>query len=262
MADESSLGQETSALHMACAEVDLRALHRWMGFRGLVDQDHALHCLLTECFGDLAPRPFRLRALRNAAVGVLYGYSRADADALRESAMCFDDPLHEEILQPSTLRSKRMPAGWREGLRLGFEVRVRPIVRLQRDVTRIPEERTRAFREGGLRLGKECDAFQWESLLHPQDGLPRTREAVYRDWLKERLTRDGGAELTEAALVAFRRARAVRKLRGRQSEGPDAVLRGILRITDSAAFSRLLAHGVGRHRAYGFGMLLLRPAVS
>ena len=61
-------------------------------------------------------------------------------------------------------------------------------------------------------------------------------------------------------LVSFQRTRAIRKLHARHSEGPDAVMRGILTITDAAAFSNLLARGVGRHRAYGYGMLLLRPA--
>ena len=37
-------------------------------------------------------------------------------------------------------------------------------------------------------------------------------------------------------------------------------MRGILAITDPTAFADLLARGVGRHRAYGYGMLLLRPA--
>ena len=37
-------------------------------------------------------------------------------------------------------------------------------------------------------------------------------------------------------------------------------MQGILTVTDSAAFAALLARGVGRHRAYGYGMLLLRPA--
>jgi CRISPR system Cascade subunit CasE len=35
---------------------------------------------------------------------------------------------------------------------------------------------------------------------------------------------------------------------------------GELTINDADAFARLLAGGVGRHAAYGFGMLLLRPA--
>ena len=44
------------------------------------------------------------------------------------------------------------------------------------------------------------------------------------------------------------------------SEGPDAVLAGVLEVTDGEAFAALLRRGVGRHRAFGFGMLLLRPA--
>ena len=42
-------------------------------------------------------------------------------------------------------------------------------------------------------------------------------------------------------------------------EGPDATVHGTMTVTDPTAFARLLAHGVGRHRAYGYGMLLLRP---
>jgi CRISPR system Cascade subunit CasE len=34
---------------------------------------------------------------------------------------------------------------------------------------------------------------------------------------------------------------------------------GILEVTGGEAFARLLARGVGRHRAFGFGMLLLKP---
>jgi CRISPR system Cascade subunit CasE len=31
-------------------------------------------------------------------------------------------------------------------------------------------------------------------------------------------------------------------------------------VADPAAFAQLLARGVGRHRAFGLGMLLLRPS--
>ena len=34
---------------------------------------------------------------------------------------------------------------------------------------------------------------------------------------------------------------------------------GALTITDGEKFAQLLARGIGRHRAYGYGMLLLRP---
>ena len=91
--------------------------------------------------------------------------------------------------------------------------------------------------------------------------MERKREEVYREWLSVRLDRKGGAslDLEQTKLVSFQRTRAVRKLHTRHSEGPDAVLRGILTVTDPDAFAKLLADGVGRHRAYGYGMLLLRP---
>ena len=57
----------------------------------------------------------------------------------------------------------------------------------------------------------------------------------------------------------FQRTRAVRKRQSRYSEGPDALMRGVLTVTDGQAFAELLARGVGRHRTYGYGMLLLRP---
>jgi CRISPR system Cascade subunit CasE len=40
----------------------------------------------------------------------------------------------------------------------------------------------------------------------------------------------------------------------------DVTFEGELQVADAAAFAALLARGVGRHRAFGFGMLLLRPS--
>ena len=42
-------------------------------------------------------------------------------------------------------------------------------------------------------------------------------------------------------------------------ERPEVYLDGTLEITDSEAFNAMIARGLGRHRAFGFGMLLLRP---
>ena len=236
-------------LQMIRAELNVRDFQRWMGSRRLQDPDHAMHCLLTECFGDLAPKPFRLILPRGCPQGTLYGYGPAAADDLREAAAICADPLQAKILPVNRLDSKPMPATWMADRRLGFEVRVRPIVR-----------RTGKAQE---RPGKECDAFLHEALQHPErGGMQRTREQVYTDWLAGQLARRGGASLEPGTtkLVAFQRTRAVRKLHARHSEGPDAVLQGNLTITDPQDFHNLLAQGVGRHRAYGYGMLLLRPA--
>ncbi len=273
---------ETATLQMVRAEVNVREFQRWMGTRRLQDPDHAAHCLLIECFGDLAPKPFRLIVPRGGSMGCLYGYGQSDADELRESAAICADPLQTRIIPASTIDSKLMPAEWQTGKRLGFEVRVRPVVRLQKDLNRVPPDKQRLFRQDKRngereckpRPGMECDVFQWKALLYDKGKMPYTREQVYTEWLSDQLGRirkdqngrqiglTGGASLDveRTKLVSFQRTRAFRKLHTRYSEGPDAVMRGVLTITDSAAFSDLLRQGIGRHRAYGYGMLLLRPA--
>lgn len=248
LADPGAAIIAAQPLFMMRAEVALREFRRWMGIRRLQDADHAMHCLLTESFGELAPRPFRLIMPRGQARGVLYGYARHEASALHDAAGTYADPAQLLILLPDRTASKPMPLEWRSGKRLGFETRIRPIVRRSRNAD--------------CRPGKECDAFALEASRYPPGKMPHGREVVYADWLSNQLHRRGGAELDRdrTKLVSFQRTRAVRKRHARHSEGPDAVMRGVLIITDPDAFSSLLAHGVGRHRAYGYGMLLLRPA--
>ncbi len=243
---------QTAALHMLRAVIDANRLHRWMGVKRLQDEDHAMHCLLTETFGELAPKPFRLIVPRNHSSGCLYGYARTDADELRDAAGTFADPAHANILPVETIESKPMPTEWRAGKCLGFEVRVRPVIRLRREAP------------GGKAY--ERDAFQAEADPLPLCEMNRTREQVYADWLARQVERIGGAaiETKSVKLVAFQRVRSVRNGRpgAGRSEGPDAVLRGNMTVTDPAGFPALLARGVGRHRAYGYGMLLLRPPMN
>ena len=233
-------------LQLIRADIRVRNFQRWMGGKRLQDADHAMHCLLTECFGDLAPKPFRLIVPRGAACGVLYGYGHTEADALRESAGIYADPLQAKIFPGHTINSKPMPTEWREGKQLGFETRIRPVRRRSRNVEDCP--------------GRERDAFQLKARQYPKKEMPYSREEVYREWLSDQFDRRGGARLESAELRSFQRTRAVRKLRACHSEGPDAIMRGVLTITDAAAFTALLTQGIGRHRAYGYGMLLLRPA--
>ncbi len=269
-------GQETmttakTSLNMIRAEISVRDLQRWMGMRRLQDPDHAMHCLLTECFGKREAKRygehkdglfsiFRLIVPRGGSRGVLYAYGRADADELRKELSACGDPLQCRVMPEENIDSKPMPSEWQSGKRLGFEVRVRPVVRLERDTSRIPPHIQRSFKEGGLRPGKECDAFLWKAIQHSKGEMQDSREQVYREWLAKQFDGRGGARLESATLQSFQRSRAVRKRHSRHSEGPDALMRGNLIVTDGDAFAKLLANGVGRHRAYGYGMLLLRPA--
>lgn len=237
----------TEPLQMIRAEINLRDFQRWMGMRRLQDPDHAMHCLLVESFGkDLAPKPFRVITPRSGSSGCLYGYGTADVDALREASGMFACPLQASIIPADRIEIKPMPSEWQCGKKLGFEVRIRPVVR--------------PTKNAASHAGREYDAFQLEAERYGKGEMPRSREQVYREWLSQQFSARGGAQLESAALRSFQRTRAIRKRRSRYSEGPDALMRGNLVITDGDAFAKLLAQGVGRHRAYGYGMLLLRPA--
>jgi len=185
---------------------------------------------------------------RRSNTGVLYGYGTANHIQLREQSGIFADPLQSRVLPADTIHSKPMPTTWQAGRRLGFETRIRPIVR-------------RSRRGDNPRAGEQ-DAFLVEALQYPANGMQHTREAVYIKWLTNQFERWGGACLdpNQTKLISFRRKPAAYQLHGHSSEGPDAIMRGTITITDSDDFAGILARGVGRHRAYGYGMLLLRPA--
>ena len=260
-------------LYMIRADIDALQFRRWMGSRRLVDDDHAIHCLLTECFGkdkNIRPQPFRLIIPRSGRSGTLYGYSRAHADELRDAASAFACPLQEKALPLDSLDSKPMPSTWQAGRQLGFEVRIRPVVRPTRNAGQRQCDRHYKKRNDSdrtcphCRPHRECDAFQYEAIKHHNGEMNLSREKIYLEWLQQRFEQKGGAILDMQAvkMTSFRRTRATRKLHQRYSEGPDALIRGELKITDGAKFGDMLAGGIGRHKAYGYGMLLLRPATA
>jgi CRISPR system Cascade subunit CasE len=156
-----------------------------------------------------------------------------------------------------TLAARTFPTRWRVEQRLAFEVRVRPVVR--------------------TKDGRERDAFLHviESTVAPEGETPpgevrvaHDRTKVYADWLKRQFSAEGAAELLHADIHGFRLTRVLRrpsdipggKRKARAICGPDALFKGELCVTDGEAFAQLVRRGLGRHRAFGFGMLLLKPA--
>mgnify|MGYP001765907569 CR=1 FL=1 len=240
-------------LHLIEVPLSLRDLHVWAGERGLgddFDEGVALHHLLAEVFGKAAVQPFRLMVSPRAHDGTLYAYARDDAEALRAAALATLTPGRSAAVQLDRLRSLPRPAEtWTPEQRLGFDLRLRPVVRLHRGLTGTTETGAAVSFDAGA----EIDAFLARSLR----GEAAPREEVYLDWLAERLAPAARLERESSHLAAFRRVRTRRH--GRWLEGPDAIVHGTLVVTEPEAFARLLSAGVGRHRAYGYGMLLLRP---
>lgn len=212
-----------------------------------VDIDYVVHCVLRGLFGELAPQPFVSRD-RGRALEII-GYSHSAADQLLKHAQAISDPLVWAICKEASTVSKPMPRDFLEGSTLGFEIRACPTVR-------------KASNGPHHRQGAEVDVFLsrcWGS----DEGQFVDRSVVYREWLRQRLCSSGGATVIESELLGFSRQQVVRSAHDAKrgltlSERPVATFGGVLRVEDPIEFSRLLRRGVGRHRAFGFGMLLLK----
>lgn len=251
---------------MVYVPLDARALGRWAGRRGLVrggvfDEGYAFHVLLSAVFGKSVLQPFRVFRPSRGGKATLYAYTSQDQGALRRSAEVVAPPDCLDVLDVGNLLTKPMPVRFEAGQRLGFHIRVRPVRRLGHELL---DSQSGAM----LQKGREVDAFRLE-LLHrwPEGwrdptraaaGADISRESVYTTWLAERLAGAADIDTDECRLAAFTRSRTVRGNR-LGPEGPDAVLHGDCIIRDSDEFSKRLRRGVGRHKAYGYGMLLLRP---
>ena len=238
------------SLHMLELYIDPERLIRFAQEHGVNknrDQDlgYAMHAWLKSLLGEKAPKPFRLIQSRTCSPRVL-GYSSADGETLLEQAHKFASPLatNVAIRVEDLRRAKPLPSEWDEGRRLGFEVLLCPVSR---------------------KRGKEKDLFLHRSEAWIESEPPLEREMVYREWMKERMS--GAAELERADLSLFRLVSQYRQ--GSQGGGrrsasrlvrPQALFHGVLRIRNRNEFNALLARGIGRHRAFGYGMLLVRPA--
>jgi CRISPR system Cascade subunit CasE len=239
-------------LHLFKLQPDMPRLVRWaaehrlLPRRGDDDLGYALHAVLAAAFGEFAPKPFALQRDANRPAALL-AYSEHAPDVLRDHAAAFAEPDTAAALGLDSLAAKAMPERFAAARRLGFALRARPTVRTDRDSDRDSV--------------REVDAFL-AAVEGTAPGAGPDRGAVYGAWLAQRLAA-GGVEPERLTLDSFRLSDVQRRGQGRtlrMQRGPDACFTGVLRVVDPDAFALLLARGVGRHRAFGYGMLLLRPA--
>lgn len=233
-------------LHLIQANLDMAGLMRLARKRGLpiraVDLGYTIHCGMRELFGADGPEPFSFKADGGRNISFL-GYANASADDLRKIAEACALPQVYKIMDLDKLESKPMPSNWPVGWRLNFEVRACPIRR---------------------RGKREKDVFLIHCDHREENAPPINREQVYCDWLNEQFERLGGARIVNSSLIGFQRQKLNRRNQAsdrktKVMELTSAHLGGMLEITDQKAFNELLERGVGRHRSFGFGMLLLRP---
>lgn len=254
-------------LHLVRLPVDLRALAAFAVANGVSDDDggYALHRAMRDRFGTAGPQPFRFLPDQSPDRGgpQVLGYL-GNGDSFTDAAgLPAADPLLDRVFGTAAA-PKAMPKDWREGARYAFEVRLRPVVRYGGRVRAARAERDGAWLTRGGKSAQEVDAFVAaceRAGAREEGGVPVDREAVYHDWLTRQFI--PAAELEAVELRQFQRIRTHRSNHGKPGrprvEGPEAIMTGTLVVRDPAAFAAVLARGVGRHAAFGFGMLLLSP---
>lgn len=239
-------------LHLIRVDPEPAECARWFAAEDLLPRDgeddgYAWHALLCAVFGKaLAPKPFRVIARRGRTSQIL-AYSGAAPAELVAAAREFADPLAlgaAGLATGAELAVKPVPA-FAAGRQLGFSLRMRPTVRVDRD--------------GDRNRTAEIDAYV-AALRTSPDTRP-DRQAVYTEWLRSKLGA-GGARMIDVRFDGEERAPVLRRDRDRslrRVEGHAANVAGHLEVADADRFAALLARGVGRHRAFGYGMLLLSP---
>jgi CRISPR system Cascade subunit CasE len=222
-----------SALHLTQIVLDARRTFDWAHREGFAqDQDYTLHAATRRAFGALAPQPWVVRPGSNGKVVVL-GYSNADRDDLHAVMETADVHLRAAIHEVSAKAIPAIPAN----TRLSIEVRVNPVAR-------------RRDRDGRV--------YEQDVALGAPD-----RAAVYQEWLAERLS--GAAVVHACSLTRFQLVRVHRHAEDRPVRRcpgwhTDATLIGVLEVVDPDLFRDKVAKGIGRHKSFGFGALLLRAA--
>jgi CRISPR system Cascade subunit CasE len=235
-----------TALHLLRLKVDPPALMRFAAEHGLLrheDDGHgyAVHAWLAAMFGSHAPQPFRFFERR----GEILGYASADAAALMTYARTYAAPIAWAVLGSDVPASKPMRNDWAAGERLQVDVLACPVSRKD---------------------GCEKDVFL-RALDRLGDYAP-ARGEVYCEWFCRQWSDTVALEHVE--LTGFGRRQVLRRAqrsadggpRGARSlERPFAEFRAVLSVLQPQPFGDLMARGLGRHRAFGFGMVLLSPPV-
>jgi hypothetical protein len=207
------------------------------------DLDMLIKTILTEAFGGAVVRPWSLHR-HSGQIGIVIGYSAisvVDIDMRLKMAL----PSIQTAIK--AVHGHALPSLAKDQT-FRFSVRLCPTMR-------ITPAKDKSHAHG------EIDAF----LVAVQRGEKNIdREGVYARYLADRLK---GATIERAKLTRFRLEQMTRPHRGpsaplsgfAQRVVPDAVLEGILKVSEPELLLRTLTSGVGRQRAFGRGYVRLEP---
>jgi CRISPR system Cascade subunit CasE len=198
---------------------------------GRGDESLVVKTILTEGFAGAVIRPWRILGQHGQHLTVI-GYTEGlDADGLRQR-LSLALPALQSAVSVAGSAPLAIPQA---GQRYRFRLRCVPLIS-------VTGARTR-------------DAYTYEC-NKAGSAVGIDRAAVYADYLQERVA---GSSLADISLDGFQLSSMVRRQQQGWKTGrfPLAELSGVLTVDDPAAFLGPLANGIGRMRAYGFGLLRL-----
>lgn len=224
--------------------VSMHDLARWSAQRGMSankrpDIRASLHHLLDETFGQSVMKPYRIyKNPKDPSRSSIYGYSKKTRNDLVQMSNMIACPNALEVINVEDIRAKAMPANWKSGAILGFDVCTVPVRR----------------RKGS---GKEIDVhvLDLQRLQGAPDSEKPTQAESYLNWLQEKF---GDAAEVIADTVAYRSTPVATKRKKTQVKVPETTFMGNMKIKDPDAFAQMLENGIGRHKSYGYGMVMLR----
>jgi CRISPR system Cascade subunit CasE len=232
--------ESRTTLHLIRFPLHPPRLLRFAFEHGIRQEDetlgYTLHAWLAALFGEAAPKPFRYFDARQEVLA----YARQEASQLLARAEARGQLAALAALDVSKVGSKPLPEGWKAGQRFHVEVLTCPVSR---------------------REGEEKDVFLRAVETLGEAAPPRSE--VYRQWF----LRQWQGVVTFESLEILGMSARVRQLRRARNgsnrlkivERPQALFSGKVIVRDPERFSGLLSRGIGRHRAFGFGMVLLAP---
>lgn len=210
------------------------------------DYGYLSHAFMRKAFCETSPQPFTVKRIDNTLS--IIGMSHVDVCEIQDSFCPEGDSLLNEIVASIRMKSMRLPDYYAENTQIRFSAQCCPVRR-------------------SSKTGKsvEKDAYLCE-LEHSEreKRKPMTRHECYLEWLSKRMV-NTGATLVEYDIRDFLLSTPSRR-GGKDHSGspfiigdrPRVEFYGVLSVEDPVKFSASLMAGIGRHKAFGYGMIDLQ----
>ena len=233
----------------------------------MMDLGYLVHCGISQTFHGSSPRVFAVmdqdlrmnpKSNEHPRYTQVLGYTTESASALVGHARTYAEPDVLDLFDLDQIKSKPLPQDWPVGHILEFRIKMCPVIRIWRETN-------------GAKRQVERDA--WLAKVKVEEETTEIgnrvpcREIVYNEWFKALIERSRSVSLLQSHVVGFKLDSLVRKTRSdtdrnqsKRLDRPVVIIQGVLRVQDPESFNELLLRGIGRHKSFGFGMLLLKPA--